>query len=135
MDFFIFAVVSPFKTVLASYSATDIRGYFESVTRLAGFAVWIFVLGYTLVAIFRRRDREIQISAALLCSLLPMVLFYVYLNPAEGMIYTPFSLVVLFLIVGAAANASKWAPAVLLTLLILLGATNVLPIYRTHPIS
>ena len=51
------------------------------------------------------------------------------------MIFTPFSLVVLFLMVGAAARASKGAPAVLLTLIILLGAINVLPIYRTHALS
>jgi hypothetical protein len=135
VDFFVFAVVSPYKTVLQIYSASDIRGYFESVTRFAGFALWIGVFGYALVATFGRRNRESLIAAALLGSLLPLIVFYVYLEPEEGMIFTPFSLVVLFLMVGAAARASKGAPAVLLTLMILLGAINVLPIYRTHALS
>ena len=125
----------PTKLFSKFYSASDIRGYFESVTRFAGFALWIGVFGYALVATFGRRNRELLIAAALLGSLLPLIVFYVYLEPEEGMIFTPFSLVVLFLMVGAAARASKGAPAVLLTLIILLGAINVLPIYRTHALS
>jgi hypothetical protein len=130
LDFFVFAAVSPYKTIIPNYAAADIKGYFASIVRFAGFAYWVFVLGYALVATLRRCDQAMRISVALLCSLLPLIIFYVYLAPKEGMIFSPFSLVVLFLIVGVGANAFKRARLVMLTLAVLLAAINVRPIYR-----
>ena len=57
---FIFRVCGglPLQNCSPNLLKYDIRGYFESVTRFAGFALWIGVFGYALVATFGRRNRE-----------------------------------------------------------------------------
>jgi len=98
-SFILYAVVSPQGTVKDVIGVPDVKNYFTSPLRLGLILTYLSFLAVSLKNAFTGRHALI---AGLLAWMLCMILFYVYFNPGEAMLYSSQTLLPLLLTMGVA---------------------------------
>jgi hypothetical protein len=129
-SFFSFAIVSPEDMVLHYYTAANAFGYFQSGLRLLAVVAWLGLFAFSIFRVFSIKETA-MLAGALLGSLVLLLGYYLYHGSKECMLYTPLGLAVLFIVVGMAINRSKAASFLLVPFILLLLASNVMPLYKT----
>jgi hypothetical protein len=129
-SFFAFSIVSPLNFVMPTYTFSDISGYFANPLRGIVFAWWILIYIHSVIYILRDGTKRILFTSLFL-PIVCLVIFYVYFQPNEAMLYTPLTLVPIFLIVGLGSNDSRVSTVLFAIFIGLLALTNVKPLYET----
>ncbi len=110
-----FAVVGPFSTPGDVATLADFRGYLHSPWRLLGFVAWLALAALVVRHLCRERD---ALSRGLALLLAALMLFYVYFNPSEAMLYASQTIFPWTLLLARALRGGRRGPALVSVALI-----------------
>ena len=124
-SFLLFAVISPLGVMKDVIGAGDVRSYFTSPLRLALLLPYICFLAVSLKKAFKSGG---PLLAGLLFWVPAMILFYVYFNPGESVLYSSQTLLPLLLAMSAVFEGMAWRykyPAVACFAVMLFASNNI----------